>query len=219
MIALVLVSHSAKVAEGAQEVALAMAPQVPILLAAGTGDGGLGTSFDRVEEAAGEALRAAEGEGVVFLTDLGSANLTVATYLEFSGNPSNQVLAEGPIVEGAVSAAVASQLGQPLEAVAQAVRESCQGGPQAKDMSADYSAQATVADPAGLHARPAAQLARLAAEYDALVLIDGVQASSAMEIMALGVDHADKVTVKAVGPDAQVAVEKIVATIEGDHDQ
>ncbi len=218
MISLVLVSHSAKIAEGVRDLAAAMAPDVHIEVAGGTMDGGLGTAFDLVEEAGERALKASGGQGVVFLTDLGSANLTVDTVLEFADYPPEMVLAEGPIVEGAVAAAVAAQLGLSLPDVVAAVGASCQHAPAPEDVEADFEGTAVVADHEGLHARPAAYLARQAAGYDAEVFVNGVRATSAMEVMTLGVPSAAKVTVKAVGPQARLAVEEIVAAIEAGYD-
>lgn len=51
---------------------------VPVLLAAGTEDGSLGTSYDLVVRAVAEADH---GSGVVVLPDLGSSVLTAATAL------------------------------------------------------------------------------------------------------------------------------------------
>ena len=46
-VGLVIVSHSAKLAEGVVELAGQMAPDVSIVAAGGMPDGGLGTDFDR----------------------------------------------------------------------------------------------------------------------------------------------------------------------------
>ena len=65
--------------------------------------------------------RADPGDGVVVLGDLGSAILTVRHVLE-RGNGHVQ-LADAPLVEGAVAAAVVASAGMPLEDVARAAEE------------------------------------------------------------------------------------------------
>ena len=51
MIGFVLVSHSRKLAEGAKELALMMAPEVPVEAAGGLPDGSLGTDFEAIRDA------------------------------------------------------------------------------------------------------------------------------------------------------------------------
>ena len=50
-VGLVLVSHSARLAEGLVELAAQMAPDVALIAAGGTDDGGIGTSFERITAA------------------------------------------------------------------------------------------------------------------------------------------------------------------------
>jgi PTS hybrid protein len=120
LVGIVLVSHSAELARGAAAVAGQVAgPDVRIEAAGGDVEGGLGTSSDRVEA----AIRQADaGGGVVVLADLGSAILTVRDVLEQEDGGSAR-LADAPLVEGAVAAAVTAATGQPLEAVLQAAEE------------------------------------------------------------------------------------------------
>ena len=89
---LVVVSHSAKIADGAAELAAQMAPDVLILPAGGTDDGRIGTSLEKVMA----ALEQAEGDGVVVLTDLGSAVMTAESAAEFAADPGSVVLADAP---------------------------------------------------------------------------------------------------------------------------
>ena len=107
-----VVSHSAQLAAGVVELAGQMAPDVVLVPAGGMDDGGLGTSLEKVMSAMGLADG---GAGAVVLTDLGSAVMTAEAALEFMGNPETVRLADGPLVEGAVAAAVAAQSGGPLE--------------------------------------------------------------------------------------------------------
>ena len=119
-VGLVIVSHSEQLAAGVVELTGQMARDVPLRAAAGTDDGRIGTSFDKVNDAVTE-LRAA-GHDVVILTDLGSATMTVEAVLDFLDDDEREhvVFAAGPLVEGAVAAGVTAQVGGDIGAVAQA---------------------------------------------------------------------------------------------------
>jgi phosphoenolpyruvate---glycerone phosphotransferase subunit DhaM len=121
-VALVIVSHSAKLADGVVELAAQMAKDVELRAAGGTEDGRIGKSFDLVSTAVSE-LRAA-GHDVAILTDLGSATMTVEAVLDFldEDEAAHVRFADGPLVEGAVAAAVTAQVGGDLEAVVAAGR-------------------------------------------------------------------------------------------------
>ena len=118
-IAFVIVSHSAKLAEGVVELAQQMAHDVEFRAAGGTDDGGIGTSFDLIYTAV-EELTAA-GHQVALLTDLGSADMTVEAVLEMV-DPEVVRFCPGPLVEGAVSAGVTAQIGGDLDAVTEAAK-------------------------------------------------------------------------------------------------
>ncbi len=120
MVGIVVVSHSAELAQGLSELATEMAgPEVRIELAGGAGDGRLGTSEDLVRD----AIKAADqGNGVVVLGDLGSAFLTVKHVLERSGNGAVRIV-DAPLVEGAIAAAVTSSAGLPIDDVVNAAEE------------------------------------------------------------------------------------------------
>jgi PTS hybrid protein len=124
-VGVVLVSHSAKLAEGLADLVRELGgEQVPVVAAGGMDDGSLGTSYGRIEQAVREADR---GAGVLLLGDLGSALLTVRTLLDEgvgdgSGAP-GAVLADAPFVEGAVAAVVTASAGGDLEAVRAAAEE------------------------------------------------------------------------------------------------
>jgi PTS hybrid protein len=125
MVGIVVVSHSTQIARGVAELAGQMAgPGVAIEPAGGTGDGGLGTDERSVREAIGRADRG--GGGVVVLGDLGSSILTVRHLLEqraVGGGNGHVRLADAPLVEGALAAAVAASAGVELEAVVRAAEE------------------------------------------------------------------------------------------------
>jgi PTS hybrid protein len=120
LVGIVLVSHSSELARGLADLVSQVAgPEVRIEAAGGGPEGTLGTNGDLVREAIG---RADTGEGVIILADLGSSILTVRHLLEGQAN-GHVRLADAPLVEGAVAAAVTSSAGQPLEIVLQAAEE------------------------------------------------------------------------------------------------
>lgn len=237
-VGLVLVSHSAELARGLAALAGQMAGDVPIEAAGGREDGGIGTSFDLVESAVGRLTD--RGLGVVILTDLGSATMTVETLLDFLDDES-VVFAEAPLVEGGVAAAVAAQQGNDVAAVAEAAKRAgatfaaaasgaasgdtgeagAAAGANGADADAattptsaaagEYTRAAEVADDTGLHARPAAKIAEMAADAEGIT-INGEEADSALTIMGLGLSHGDTATV--AGPAAAKAtVDRIADAI------
>ena len=103
MVGLVVVSHGRKAAEGIAEVAAEMGGDTRIEPAGGDGRGGFGTVPDDIED----ALAAADdGDGVVVLVDLGSAVMNAEVAIE-TGDV-EAVIADAPVLEGAVNAAVAA---------------------------------------------------------------------------------------------------------------
>ncbi|MFD9081454.1 PTS-dependent dihydroxyacetone kinase phosphotransferase subunit DhaM [Streptomyces erythrochromogenes] len=123
LVGVVLVSHSAPVAESVAELARGLAaggPVAPVAAAGGTSAGGLGTSAERIVAAAREVDR---GAGVALLADLGSSVLTVKTLLMEDELPPDSRLVDAPFVEGAVAAVVAASAGAPLAQVAEAAAE------------------------------------------------------------------------------------------------
>ncbi|MFI9332759.1 dihydroxyacetone kinase phosphoryl donor subunit DhaM [Kitasatospora sp. NPDC052868] len=119
-VGIVLVSHSAQLAAGLRELLRELASDaVRVVVAAGTEDGGLGTSYDLIARAVAEADG---GAGVVVLPDLGSSVLTAVTVLEDAPRP-GAVLVDAPFVEGAVAAAVTASAGAALAEVVAAAEE------------------------------------------------------------------------------------------------
>ena len=119
-VGIVLVSHSARLAEGTADLAGQVSGgTVRVVAAGGTEDGELGTSAEKVAR----ALASAEaGAGVLVLPDLGSAVLTVrAMFEDMTGV--RAVLADAPFVEGAVAATVTAAAGADLKAVAAAAED------------------------------------------------------------------------------------------------
>jgi len=121
VVGIVVVSHSADLAEGLAALASQMAgPDVRIEPAGGLPDGGLGTDEDRVRA----AIKAADqGAGVVILGGLGSAILTVRHVLERHNGNGSVRLVDAPIVEGAVAAAVTASANMPLDDVARSAED------------------------------------------------------------------------------------------------
>lgn len=120
MVGIVVVSHSANLANGVVELAGQMAgPDLRLTAAGGGPDGGIGTD----EQALRAAIAAADdGDGVLVLGDLGSAILTIRHVIEDSGN-GHVRLADAPLVEGAVAAAVMASVGSSLDDVVKAAEE------------------------------------------------------------------------------------------------
>jgi phosphoenolpyruvate---glycerone phosphotransferase subunit DhaM len=117
LVGLVIVSHSAKVADGTLELAAQMAgDEVRIVAAGGLADGAIGTDATRIAA----AIQAADaGAGVVVMTDLGSAVLSASTALEMldAEQAARVRLSRGPIVEGSIVAAIQASVGDNLEVV------------------------------------------------------------------------------------------------------
>ncbi|GAA1958034.1 PTS fructose transporter subunit IIA [Kitasatospora viridis] len=120
---IVLVSHSPLLGAGVRELAGQLGEGVPVAVAAGTADGGIGTSYELIEAAVREAD---QGAGVVVLPDLGSAVLTARTVLADLAEPERVVLVDAPFVEGAVAAVVTASTGAALAEVVRSAQEARQ---------------------------------------------------------------------------------------------
>jgi dihydroxyacetone kinase phosphotransfer subunit len=115
VIGLVLISHSKALAEGAAELARTMGVgRAVVEPAGGDAEGGLGTSIEMVEDAV-ERARAAGGGAVVLLADIGSSVMTAKLVIDEAEG--DVVLADAPLVEGAVAAASMAATGADLGAV------------------------------------------------------------------------------------------------------
>jgi dihydroxyacetone kinase phosphotransfer subunit len=125
LVSLVLVSHSATLVEGLRDmVAQVAGSDVRVAIAGGTEDGRLGTSAPRIADALRTAIgeSAERADGVLVLLDLGSAALSLELALE-DLTPEDRAIvrvSSGPLVEGAVMAAVQASIGASLDEVAQA---------------------------------------------------------------------------------------------------
>ena len=117
MVGVIIVSHSEKVAQGAKELAEQMAPQAPIAAAGGLPDGGIGTDYQRIYDA---VKAVAHEDGAVVLIDMGSAIMTTEMVLEEFADKNVRMI-DGPIVEGAIVAALSSQMGLSVEDIMEQV--------------------------------------------------------------------------------------------------
>jgi PTS hybrid protein len=219
LVGVVFVSHSVDIAAGLVTLARQMAPSVTLVAAGGTDDGGIGTSFDKITAGLAEAD---SGRGVVLLCDLGSAILTAETALDFLDDDARQRarLADAPLVEGGVAAAVTAEIGGDLAAVVAAAESA--GGSSAAPEAADAAGGAAqpvsrtvvLRNRDGLHARPAADFVKLASEFDAEVTVNGKDAHSLLGIMSLGLTRGMSVQIS--GPDerSRAAVDALADLIE-----
>jgi len=238
VVGIVIVSHSSTLATGVRELAAEMAgPDVRIELAGGLAEeGALGTDAVRVMEAIG---RADSGDGVLVLMDLGSAVLSAETALDFLEPEQREsvLLCEAPLVEGAVAAAVAAKLGEPLAAVAQEARSGLQGkvaqlgaGEAAAETAAPLEDALTlrleIRNPLGLHARPAARFVQTAAGLDADVQVQNLTTGrgpasgrSLNGLATLGIRQGHEILVSAHGPQAAAALEALADLAKRDFDE
>lgn len=113
MVGIVIVSHSEKIAQGVVELCRQMAPEVAMVAAGGLPGGEIGTDFQRIYEAVESVM---SDDGVAVLFDLGSALMTAEMVME-QFEEGMVMLADAPIVEGAVVAAVSASMGLSLSQV------------------------------------------------------------------------------------------------------
>jgi phosphoenolpyruvate---glycerone phosphotransferase subunit DhaM len=214
-VGLVIVSHSAKLAEGVAELAGQMAPDVAVI-AAGGSNGGLGTDFETVTAAIETAQ---DGAGVVVLFDLGSAQMVADMAAEAAGGDVRVV--DAPLVEGAVAAAVAAQGRGDVTAVATAAAQG--GAPETSEVTDATTIELTLTNEIGLHARPAATLARELTGVDAVVTVrfgeSSADARSVLAVLTLGARGGDTIEVSASGPAAEEALAKVRGLVERDFDE
>lgn len=118
MVGLVVVSHSAKAAEGIREIAAEMgAEDAPLAAVGGDPDGGIGTDATAIRD----AIAATDDDGVVVLVDLGSAVMNAELAIEQTDV--DATIADAPVLEGAVNATVEATS---PKATLESVRESAE---------------------------------------------------------------------------------------------
>ena len=239
MIGIVVVSHSRALADAAVALAIEMvtgdAPAIAV--AAGLDETTFGTDATAVSAAIEEVD---SPDGVLVLLDLGSAVLSAEMALEFlDPDLSDRVtLTSAPLVEGLVAAVVLAATGAPLDAVTAEARNGLAGKQEhIGDMAAsptlgsaepDERVELPVANPHGLHARPAAKLVTLVRSFDARVTLTNlttgrgpVDAASLTLVATLDARQGHRLRAAADGPDATralAALTDLAATGYGDLD-
>ncbi|MFV9507143.1 MAG: dihydroxyacetone kinase phosphoryl donor subunit DhaM [Oscillochloridaceae bacterium umkhey_bin13] len=239
MIGILIISHSAAIAQGVRDLADQMVKgQVPLAAAGGTHDGELGTSADLIT-AAIDQLGAVDA--ILTLVDMGSAIMSAEMALEMSGRPF--LISGAPLVEGAIMAAVEAMrpdatLSQVALVAARALDakglplypDAPAAGPLASPDSDEMplpsdpeppgpiaEATLTVLNKVGLHMRPAKDFVRIAATFDCTVRVRNLDQTgsperngkSLIEVLKLGVTTNQRIHVRAEGDDALAAVEAL----------
>jgi phosphoenolpyruvate-protein phosphotransferase/dihydroxyacetone kinase phosphotransfer subunit len=239
VVGLVIVSHSATLAEGVAQLARGMGAEVPIELAGGieAPEPALGTDAAQVLEA---IERADQGDGVLVLMDLGSAVLSAEMALDLLPEDRRErvLLSEAPLVEGAVAAAVTAKLGAALADVAAEARGALEakathlgsGEPAAPVTAAagngSRTVTLTVRNPLGLHARPAARFVQTAGAFEADLTVTNLTTGrgpasgrSLNAIATLGVRQGHEIVIAASGPQADEALGALEALAARDFDE
>jgi len=247
MVGLVIVTHSATLAQGVAELVRGMpGPAVPLALAGGLDlpDRPLGTDAYQVRSAIAQVY---SEEGVLILMDLGSAVLSAEMALDafLPEKRARIVLCEAPLVEGAVAAAVQAQLGGSLEQVAGAARAALEpkilqlspAAPQQPSRTSEEKLgsveqrelRLVVHPRLGLHLRPAARFVQTATRFRADIRVTNVSAArgpvSAQSInglLNLALRQGHEILLSASGPDAEAALAALQALAQanfGDEDQ
>jgi phosphoenolpyruvate-protein phosphotransferase len=232
VIGIVAVSHSLQLAEAAVSLALQMvptgAPQVLVAAGAGTEKDGspiVGTDATRVA-AAIDAL--ADTDGVLVLMDLGSAVLSAELALELTTSNVDVQLSTAPFVEGLLAAVVRASGGANLAEVA-AEAESALSPKRAQlgepavvvpevEAGGDdrHIALATLANPLGLHVRPAALVATAVSSADVTIRLtrtgQRANAASPTALLTLGARRGDEIEISAA-PSARAELDRILALV------
>lgn len=233
MINIVVVSHSALLARGVEQLARQMmrGDGCKLALAAGVDDEEhpIGTDAVNVMEAI-EAV--ADGDGILVLMDLGSALLSAETALDLLDPDlaAKVRLCAAPLVEGTLAAVVAANSGASLEQVVAEAQGALQAkqaqlgeaSPTAKSVALPLaqgkSATWTVQNPHGLHARPAARLVETLAPFKAELVLEKqgqcVDPRSLNQLALLQVRHGDTVRLIADGAQADEALAAFKALAE-----
>lgn len=226
MVGLVIVSHSAALADGVMELAREMGGGEVAIVAAGGMDGGaLGTDAELVRQA---VERVRSPDGVLVLMDLGSALMSAEMAVEMAAADGGPILlSEAPLVEGAVAAAALAGAGASLAEVAREARgalrikteqlgveepEREQAPPAEEDRGSAVELRLRVHNRLGLHARPAARFVRALAGLDARVEVSNASRGrgpadgrSLTALSTLAVGQGDELVVLARGPQAAEA--------------
>ena len=227
-VGIVIVSHSPKVAEGAADMVRQMVgPEVPLAFCGGTLDGDLGTSVEKIMA----AIDAAWSEnGVAILMDLGGAETNSEMAIEFlpEERRGRVVICNAPVVEGAVIAATEAAGGSDLATVRRAA-ESAGGAatPERTAVAPNAAHHATllIDNAAGLHARPATKLAKLAKSFKAKVELarseqgPWIDAGSVLKVAGLKAARGTTLLMRGGGEESKAAMAAILALASRQFDE
>ena len=211
LVGIVVVSHSAKLAEGVVELAAQNCEGVRLVSAGGMADGAVGTDAMRIAE----AIEVADsGAGVVVVADLGSAIMSTETAFALADPDGTRTrLVEEFSVAGVVGAAVQAKIGSPLDDVAAAASRSGLAVEAPGSVSAPVSFEAVVTNPVGFHGRAASNLVQTAARFKASISIEDLTAGGAPfnakgfnDVLHSGVERDHRVRVTVAGVDRDEAV-------------
>lgn len=238
-VGLVVVSHSRALARAAVALAQEMlhGKQIRIMVAAGLDDTTFGTDAAQIVDA---ITAADQGAGVVVLMDLGSAVLSAELALELLDDDARErvVLCPAPLVEGLVVAAVAAAGGASTAEVAAEAAGALAGkighlGPapvaataDTVDDSDELTGTFVVANPHGLHARPAARLVHEVRRRDAHARVrnrrtesEWVDAGSLSKLATLGVRSGDEVEIRVSGSQAAETLDHVLSLAARNFDE
>lgn len=231
MVGIVIVAHSAKLAEGVKDLADQMGQgRVLIAAAGGLDDTTIGTNMERIL-AAIEAVN--QPDGVLVLMDLGSAVMSTEMAVEMllPEQQSKVLLSAAPLVEGAIAAAVEASIGSPLAQV-DAAACAAMRMPKVAEGSGELSPTApvpptepgleapptdetvlTIPNKIGLHARPAALFVQTAGRFQSAITVRNltrgsltVDAKSIFSVLGIGAQYNHQIAIAANGPDATEAL-------------
>lgn len=116
MVGIVIISHSAKVAEGVMEMAKQMAEDVKIASAGGTDDGRIGTDINKIIAGIDEVY---SDDGVLVFYDLGSAMMNAEMALDFIDEARKEkvILVDSALVEGVITASVYANMNMDINEI------------------------------------------------------------------------------------------------------
>ena len=239
MIGIVIVSHSAKLAEGIRDLTQQITQgRVAIAVAGGIDDpdNPIGTDALKIVSAI-ESIY--QSDDILVMMDLGSALLSAEMALEFL-SPAQQAkvhLCSAAIVEGTIAAAVQASVGSNIQQViaeaeaALNVKINQLGRtdqdktffPAKPEVTTDtQQLHLTVQNVMGLHARPAANLVKTASQYKADIWVykndKSANANSINQIAMLAVRQGEEIVLSATGKDADAALEALKVLAENNFD-
>lgn len=164
-----------------------------------------------VEGAVAAGVAAAQGEGLDAVAGAAHAawGRQAAGEPAASAGPGEPVAPAEPAGPGESAGPAPAGFAEPAEPVASAASAGSAAAPEA-----GVSRSLRLVNPAGLHARPAATLVKLAAGFDARITVDGADAASLLSLVSLGAKAGQEITVTARGPQEREALEAIARLVE-----